>query len=162
MINIIGELNSEMADKVVKELEAEEGSTIEVRLSSTGGEVSAGVIISDCIKELKRKGEEVIIHCSGEVMSSATIIMMSASEVVVHNAIFMFHLSTITIAGNNVQFDNIRPYNDWASTRLTQATFGLLDQGEIEQLFMGNDVYKELSSDRINKGIKEFNQIMGD
>lgn len=162
MINIIGTIDEAMANKVCSELTAEvekDMDIIHIRLNSTGGYVYDALAIADYIEELKEVGKNIIIHCSGAVMSASTIILMSASEVVVSRAIFMFHLSSCRFEGNSETLREEQRTQEWADKHLRSAAGFFLNPDEIFMFEKGSSIYKELTSNQINRALKIINGI---
>lgn len=81
-LNIHGEINNEMIQRIADELEANyvEGETIELDFNSVGGYIEAADIIVDILQQAKSYGSKIIARNSGDVMSSATIIWLFADD----------------------------------------------------------------------------------
>lgn len=93
IIHISGDVDLEMADKVIKQLSAmvtkDAESPIRIMLSSYGGDVYAGLSIYDYIKAMPCP---IIMVASGPIMSMGSIILLAGDyRISLENTQFMVH-----------------------------------------------------------------------
>jgi len=95
------------AEDFVKALNEIKSSTIHIRLNSPGGDVFDGTSIVNAIRQHKSK---VVAHVDGLAASMASVIAISADEVVMsENAFLMIHDPWSMVAGNAAE---LRKYAD--------------------------------------------------
>jgi len=97
--------DSVLAESFVRELRSLTASTIHIRVQSPGGDVFAGVAMSQAILEHPSK---TIVHIDGMAASAATFLVMAADETVISaGAEFMIHKAWTIAAGNEHDFNKV-------------------------------------------------------
>lgn len=124
-IYLIGDVTARMATnfrRAFGSLEASAQTPINVEVNSTGGEVEAGLAISDTIRGF---APGVGVTVAGYAMSMASLILASGSKRgALRNSVIMVHPGRSTLAGKDHE---IRAEFEECS-RLQSTTWTLMDQ----------------------------------
>ncbi len=118
----------------------EEGDCVELTISSHGGSVDGAISI---INALNRTDAHTVAFIDGIAASAASLIAFSCQEVIVsENAQAMLHSAHGVIGGTMANTASYSAFMDAELRKLmTKVYLGYLTEEELEQMFMGREVW---------------------